>query len=103
MPMRNLCYIPVTNVATHSELGCPARALSHAPAFRGVAMGLAMSSGGMPVHGTALNGGPYSLHNCLANTGAITVDVDIGMFPTTSPIGAGGRQLMLRCRSQLLL
>ena len=38
---------------------------------------------------------------CRIGTGAITVDVDIGMFPTTSPIGAEGRQLMLWCRSQL--
>ena len=90
------------SVATHSGLGCPARALSHAPAFRGVAMGLAMSSGGMPIHGTAWNGGACSLQNCLANTGAITLDVDIGMFPTASAIGARGTQLMLWCRSQLL-
>ena len=46
MPMRNPCRKPVESVATHSGLGCPARALSHASAFRGVAMGLAMSSWG---------------------------------------------------------
>ena len=93
--------MPVKSVATHSGLGCPARALSHASAFRGVAMGPAVSSGGMPVHGTAWNGGACSLQNCLANTGVMTVDVDIGMFPTASTIGARGRQLMLLCRSQL--
>ena len=47
----------------------------------------------MPVHGTVWNGGACSLQNCLANTGAMTVEEDIGMFPTTSTIGARGRQL----------
>ena len=56
--------MPVTSVATHSGLGCPARALSHAPAFRGVAMGLAMSSAEMPVHGTAWVPAHYNfVHN----------------------------------------
>ena len=32
---------------------------------------------------------------------SMTVDLDIGVFPTTSTIGARGRQLMLQCRSQL--
>ena len=61
--------MPVNSAATHSGLGCPARALAHVSAFRGVAMGLAVSSGGMPVHGTVWNGGACSLQNCLASTG----------------------------------
>ena len=103
MLMQNPWCIPVKSVATHSGLGCPTRALSHALAFRGVAMGLAVSSGGMPIYGTVWNGGACSLQNCLANTGAMTVDVYIGMFSTTSTIGARGRQLMLQCKVSTLL
>ena len=101
MPMRNPCRMPVKSAATHSGLGWPARALSHASAFRGVAMVLAVSPERTPVHGTVWNGGACSLQNCLASTGAMTVDVDIGMLPTASTIGARGRQLMLCCGSQL--
>ena len=90
IPMRNPCRIPVRSAATHSGLGCPARALPHASAFRGEAMGLAMSPGGMPIHGTVWNGGAWSLQNCLASTGAMTVDVDIGMLPAAGPIEARG-------------
>ena len=39
------------SVATHSGLGCPAKALLQASAFRGVAMGLAMSPTRIPVCG----------------------------------------------------
>ena len=53
-------------------------------------MGLAMSPGGMPIHGTVWNGSAWSLQNCLASTGAMTVDVDIGMLPAAGPIEARG-------------
>ena len=53
-------------------------------------MGLALSPGGTLIHGTMWNSGAWSLQNCLASTGAMIVDVDIGMLPATDPIGARG-------------
>ena len=67
--------------ACYLGLGCPSGALLQASAFRGVAMGLAMSLTGTPVFGAQWKGGASSLENCLDSIGARTVDVDIGMTP----------------------
>ena len=72
--------MPFRSDATNLGLGCPSGALLQASAFRGVAMGLAMSLTGTPVFGAQWKSGAWSLQNC-DSIGARTVDVDIGMTP----------------------
>ena len=79
MPIHNPCRMPFKSAAAHSELGCLARALLHTSAFRGVAMGLAMSPSGTPVCGARWNCGAWSLQNCQDSISAIKVDVDMSM------------------------